>query len=110
MCAGPHVESTGKIFAFKLLNVAGAYWRGDEKRPMLQRIYGTAFESEEALNDHLTILEEAQKRDHRLLGKQLDLFSINDDIGSGLIVWHPKGSRVRTIFEDYWRLEHYHHL
>ena len=107
LCAGPHVESTGKIFAFKLLNVAGAYWRGDEKRPMLQRIYGTAFESEEALNDHLTLLEEAQKRDHRLLGKQLDLFSINDDIGSGLIVWHPKGSRVRTIFEDYWRLEHY---
>ena len=107
LCAGPHVESTGKIFAFKLLNVAGAYWRGDEKRPMLQRVYGTAFESEEALNNHLTLLEEAQKRDHRLLGKQLDLFSINDDIGSGLIVWHPKGSRVRNIFEDYWRLEHY---
>ncbi len=107
LCAGPHVESTGKILAFKLLSVAGAYWRGDESRPMLQRIYGTAFESEQALNDHLNQLQEAQKRDHRLLGKQLDLFSINDDIGSGLILWHPKGSRVRNIFEDYWRLEHY---
>lgn len=107
LCAGPHVESTSKIVAFKLLNVAGAYWRGDESRPMLQRIYGTAFESEQALNDHLHQIEEAQKRDHRLLGKQLDLFSINDEIGSGLIIWHPKGSRVRNIFEDYWRLEHY---
>ncbi|MBM3944761.1 MAG: threonine--tRNA ligase [SAR202 cluster bacterium] len=109
LCAGPHVESTGKIPAFKLLSVAGAYWRGDEKRPMLQRIYGTAFESEQALKEHLDRLEEAKRRDHRVLGKDLDLFSIHDETGPGLIVWHPKGSRVRTIVEDFWRKEHYRH-
>ena len=106
LCAGPHVESTGKIPAFKLLSVAGAYWRGDENRPMLQRIYGTAFESKEALDDHLHKIEEAKKRDHRLLGRQLDLFSIHEETGPGLIIWHPKGSRTRGIVEDFWREQH----
>ncbi len=107
LCAGPHVESTGKIPAFKLLSVAGAYWRGDEHRPMLQRIYGTAFESQQALDEHLERLEEARRRDHRLLGRELDLFSIHDETGPGLIIWHPKGSRVRGIIEDFWKDEHY---
>ena len=107
LCAGPHVESTGKIPAFKLLSVAGAYWRGDEKRPMLQRIYGTAFESQEALDEHLHRLEEARRRDHRLLGRELDLFSVHDETGPGLIVWHPKGARLRGIVEDFWKQEHY---
>ncbi len=107
LCAGPHVESTGKIPAFKLLSVAGAYWRGDEKRPMLQRIYGTAFESQKALNEHLHRLEEARRRDHRLLGRELDLFSIHDETGPGLIIWHPKGARLRGIIEDFWKKEHY---
>ena len=103
LCQGPHVENTGEIAAFKLLNVAGAYWRGDEHRPMLQRIYGTAFESQEALDSHLASLEEAERRDHRTLGQQLGLFSIHDEIGPGLIVWHAKGGLVRTLIEDYWR-------
>ena len=107
LCAGPHVESTGKIPAFKLLNVAGAYWRGDEKRPMLQRIYGTAFESQSALDEHLERLEEARRRDHRTLGRELDLFSVHDETGPGLIIWHPKGARVRGIVEDLWKREHY---
>ena len=107
LCAGPHVESTGKIPAFKLLSVAGAYWRGDEKRPMLQRIYGTAFESQDALDEHLHRLEEARRRDHRLLGRELDLFSVHDETGPGLIVWHPKGARLRGIVEDFWKQEHY---
>ena len=107
LCAGPHVESTGKIPAFKLLNVAGAYWRGDENRPMLQRIYGTAFESREALDEHLERLEEARKRDHRTLGRDLDLFSVHDETGPGLIIWHPKGGRVRGLVEDLWKREHY---
>ena len=106
LCQGPHVENTGEIAAVKLLNVAGAYWRGDEHRPMLQRIYGTAFESQEALDGHLARLEEAEKRDHRTLGRQLGLFSIHDEIGPGLIVWHPKGGLVRTLIEDYWRELH----
>ena len=106
LCAGPHVESTGRIPAFKLLSVAGAYWRGDENRPMLQRIYGTAFESKEALNEHLHRIEEAKKRDHRLLGRQLDLFSVHEETGPGLIIWHPKGSRTRGIVEDFWREQH----
>ena len=106
LCAGPHVESTGRIPAFKLLSVAGAYWRGDENRPMLQRIYGTAFESKEALAEHLHRIEEAKKRDHRLLGRQLDLFSVHDETGPGLIIWHPKGSRTRGIVEDFWREQH----
>ncbi|MCH2508180.1 MAG: threonine--tRNA ligase [Dehalococcoidia bacterium] len=107
LCAGPHVDSTGDIIAFKLLNVAGAYWRGDESNVMLQRIYGTAWESKEALDGHLNKLEEARKRDHRTLGNDLDLFSIHEEIGPGLILWHPKGSRVRNIFEDYWKEQHY---
>ena len=106
LCAGPHVESTGKIPAFKLLNVAGAYWRGDENRPMLQRLYGTAFESQEALDEHLERLEEARRRDHRVLGRDLDLFSIHEETGPGLIVWHPKGSRIREVIEEFWRQEH----
>ncbi len=107
LCAGPHVESTGRIPAFKLLSVAGAYWRGDENRPMLQRIYGTAFESQEALDEHLERLEQARLRDHRTVGRDLDLFSVHDEIGPGLIIWHPKGARVRGLVEDVWKREHY---
>ena len=103
LCAGPHLESTGQIKAFKLLSVAGAYWRGDERRPMLQRIYGTAFESQQALDDYLAMLEEAEKRDHRRLGRQLGLFSIHDEVGRGLIIWHPKGTQLRHSIETYWR-------
>ena len=109
LCQGPHVESTGKIPAFKLLTVAGAYWRGDERRPMLQRIYGTAFESATALEEHLKLLEEAEKRDHRRLGRQLDLFSVHEEVGSGLTIWHPKGGRVRSIIEGYWHDLHFKH-
>ena len=107
LCAGPHVDSTGGIPAFKLLSVAGAYWRGDENRESLQRIYGTAFESQEALDEHLHRLEEARRRDHRILGRDLDLFSIHDQTGPGLIIWHPKGGRVRGLIEDFWKREHY---
>jgi len=107
LCAGPHVESTAKISAFKLLNIAGAYWRGDENRPMLQRIYGTAFESKAELDGYLHRLEEARRRDHRVLGRDLDLFSVHDETGPGLIIWHPKGSRLRGIAEDFWKQEHY---
>ena len=107
LCRGPHMDSTGQIIAHKLLNVAGAYWRGDERRPMLQRIYGTAFESQEALEEHLMRLEEAQRRDHRRLGRELDLLSFHEEFGPGLAYWHPKGGRVRTIIEDFWRREHY---
>jgi threonyl-tRNA synthetase len=107
LCQGPHVHGTSDIPAMKLLNVAGAYWRGDEKRPMLQRIYGTAFESEQELAEHLERLEEAERRDHRTLGRQLNLYSIHDEIGPGLIVWHPKGGRIRSLVEDYWKDLHY---
>ena len=107
LCQGPHVSSTADIPAIKLLSIAGAYWRGDENRPMLQRIYGTAFESEDELSAHLSRLEEAERRDHRTLGRQLGLFSVHDEIGPGLIVWHPKGGRVRTLIEDFWRDIHY---
>ena len=107
LCQGPHVESTGKIAASRLLTIAGAYWRGDENRPMLQRIYGTAFESASALEEYLRLLEETEKRDHRRLGRQLDLFSTHEDVGPGLIIWHPKGAQIRTIIEDYWRELHY---
>ena len=108
LCRGPHVENTGKInpTAVKLLNVAGAYWRGDEHRPMLQRIYGTAWETPQELKEYLAKLEEADRRDHRRLGRELDLFSVSDEVGSGLILWHPKGAMVRKIVEDYWRDEH----
>jgi threonyl-tRNA synthetase len=108
LCRGPHVESTGQIDpkAFKLMSIAGAYWRGDEHRPMLQRIYGTAWENPQAMADYLTRLEEAKKRDHRRLGKELDLFSSNDEIGPGLILWHPKGGMIRKVIEDFWGAEH----
>ena len=106
LCAGPHVPSTGQIPAFKLLSVAGAYWRGDESRPMLQRIYGTAFESQDALDEHLERMEEARRRDHRVLGRELDLFSVHEETGPGLIIWHPKGAQIRAIVEDFWKREH----
>jgi threonyl-tRNA synthetase len=106
LCRGPHVPSTKRLGAFKLTKVAGAYWRGDEKRPMLQRIYGTAWESKAALDEHLHRLEEAEKRDHRKLGQELDLFSFPDEIGSGLAVFHPKGGAVRRVMEDYSRRRH----
>jgi len=106
LCRGPHVPSTKRLAAFKLTKVAGAYWRGDEKRPMLQRIYGTAWESKAALEEHLHRLEEAEKRDHRKLGQELDLFSFPEEIGSGLAVFHPKGGAVRRVMEDYSRRRH----
>jgi len=106
LCKGPHVESTGKIKYFKLISVAGAYWRGDEKREQLQRIYGTAFFTKEELEEYLKKLEEAKNRDHRKLGSQLDLFSIHEEVGSGLIHWHPKGAIIRNIIESYWKEEH----
>ncbi len=106
LCRGPHVPSTGAIKAVKLLSVAGAYWRGDEKRKMLQRIYGTAFASASDLKKHLELLEEIKKRDHRRLGRELDLFSINEEIGPGLILWHPNGAIIRKTIEDFWRDEH----
>lgn len=109
LCQGPHVDGTADIAAVKLLNIAGAYWRGDEQRPMLQRIYGTAWESPEALEDYLHRLAEAERRDHRTLGRQLGLFSVHEEIGPGLIVWHPKGGLVRSLVEDYWRDLHYRH-
>ena len=106
LCAGPHLENTRKIKAFKLLKVAGAYWRGNEKNKMLQRIYATAFLTKEDLEAYLTYLEEAQKRDHRKLGTQLDLFSVREEIGGGLVLWHPNLYTVREEIENYWRSEH----
>ncbi len=106
LCRGPHLPSTGRIAAFKLLSVAGAYWRGDESRPMLSRIYGTAFFDRKELKAYLARLEEARKRDHRKLGKQLELFSFHEEIGPGLVVWHPRGMILRTILEDFERTEH----
>ncbi|MEF3245201.1 MAG: threonine--tRNA ligase [Caldisericaceae bacterium] len=106
LCRGPHIPNTSYAKYFKLLSVAGAYWRGDEKNKMLQRVYGTAFASSERLNNYLNFLEEAKKRDHRKLGKDLDLFSIQEEIGPGLILWHPKGAMIRKIIEDFWRDEH----
>ncbi len=108
LCRGPHVNNTREINpkAVKLLNTAGAYWRGDEKNPMLQRIYGTAWETEQQLKDYLDRLEEARKRDHRKIGRELDLFSIEEDIGPGLILWHPKGAIMRKVVEQFWTDEH----
>ncbi|OGD19805.1 MAG: threonine--tRNA ligase [Candidatus Aminicenantes bacterium RBG_13_59_9] len=106
-CRGPHVPSTGHIRHFKLLSVSGAYWKGDEKGLQLQRIYGTAFLENKQLDDYLLLLEEAKKRDHRKLGAELDLFSTNELLGGGLILWHPKGARIRAIIEQYWRERHW---
>ena len=108
LCRGPHLERTGQINpgALKLLNVAGAYWHGDENRPMLQRIYGTAWKTSEELEQHLWKLEEARKRDHRVLGRELDLYSVSEDVGPGLILWHPKGGMIRKLAEDFSREEH----
>jgi threonyl-tRNA synthetase len=109
LCRGPHLPNTSFIKAFKLLRVAGAYWRGDEKRDVLQRIYGTAFYDKKDLKKHLNALEEAKKRDHRKLGKELQLFTIQDEIGPGLILWQPKGAQLRRLIEDFWKDEHYRH-
>ncbi len=106
LCRGRHVESTGKIPVLKLMTVAGAYWRGDERNAMLQRIYGTAWESQDELDAYLQRMEEAGRRDHRRLGRDLDLYSISDDVGPGLILWHPKGATVRAIMEQYSREQH----
>ena len=106
LCRGPHMEKTGQIKAVKLLSVAGSYYRGRETNPMLQRLYGTAFETQKNLDYFLKQLEEARLRDHRKLGRELDLFSLSDAIGPGLIVWHPKGARVRLLIEDFWRQQH----
>ena len=109
LCRGPHVENTREInsAAFKLQNIAGAYWRGDEKKPMLTRIYGTAWETPKDLKAYLTFLEEVEKRDHRRVGKELELYSTHEEAGAGLIYWHPNGARMRVAIEDFWRQEHY---
>ncbi len=109
LCQGPHVSRTGEVPAFKLMSVAGAYWRGSEKNPMLQRIYGALFDTREELDQYLEQIEEAARRDHRRLGKELDLYSFHEEFGPGLVYWHPKGGRVRTIIEDFWRAEHFRH-
>ena len=106
LCRGPHLPSTSRIKAFKLLSIAGAYWRGDEKNRMLQRIYGTAFIDKKELEAYLHRLEEAKRRDHRKLGRELDLFSFSDEVGAGFAIWHPKGAMLRTILEDFERREH----
>ncbi|MCK9309433.1 MAG: threonine--tRNA ligase [Candidatus Cloacimonetes bacterium] len=106
LCRGPHLQNTSKIKAIKLLKTSGAYWRGDEKNKMLKRIYGISFPSNKELNEYLVFLEEAAKRDHRKLGKDLDLFSINDEVGAGLVLWHPNGAMIRHQIESYWKEEH----
>ncbi len=107
LCRGPHIASTGGVKAFKMLSVAGSYYRGRETNPMLQRLYATAFPTEKLLRVHLKQLEEAKLRDHRKLGRELDLFSLQEDVGPGLIHWHPKGARIRSVIEEYWRNEHF---
>jgi len=107
LCRGPHIDSTGQVSAYKLLSIAGAYWRGNEKNKMLQRIYGTAFIEKEDLKKYLYFLEEVKKRDHRRLGRELDLFSVSEEIGAGLIIWQPNGAVIRRTIEDFWLNEHY---
>ena len=107
LCRGPHVENTKFLKSFKLLNTSASYWRGDERNKVLQRIYGTAWHTDKELRLYLKRLEEAKKRDHRKLGKELDLFSVTDEVGPGLILWHPKGSRIRCLIEDFWKEEHF---
>jgi threonyl-tRNA synthetase len=109
LCRGPHVANTREIHggAFKLMSIAGAYWRGDEKRPMLTRIYGTAWETPKDLKAHLAFLEEVEKRDHRRVGKEMDIYSVHEEAGAGLIYWHPNGGRMRVAVETFWRQEHY---
>ncbi|MGD9387978.1 MAG: threonine--tRNA ligase [Gammaproteobacteria bacterium] len=109
LCRGPHVPRTGLLKAFKLTKVAGAYWRGDARNEQLQRIYGTAWPDAKQLKAYLRRLEEAEKRDHRRIGRELDLFSIQDDAGGGLVFWHPRGARIRQVIEDYWRTQHTRH-
>jgi threonyl-tRNA synthetase len=106
-CLGPHLPSTASLNYFKLLSVSGAYWKGDEKGLQLQRIYGAAFNTRKELEDYLRLLEEAKKRDHRRLGQELDLFSTSEELGGGLILWHPKGARIRAVIEQYWRERHW---
>jgi len=107
LCRGPHVDNTRVLKSFRLLHTSAAYWRGDERNKVLQRIYGTAWNTDKELRAYLKRLEEAKKRDHRKLGKELDLFSVTDEVGPGLILWHPKGSRVRCIVEEFWKDEHF---
>jgi len=107
LCRGPHIPNTGWLKAYKIIKLAGAYWRGDEKNKMLQRIYGTAFSDAKELKQYLNRLEEAKKRDHRKLGKELELFAIQDQVGPGLILWQPKGALLRRLIEDHWKEEHY---
>lgn len=106
LCRGPHLPTTGYVGAFKLLSTGGAYWRGDERNPMLQRVYGTSFPTQKELDAHLAKLEEIKRRDHRKLGKELDLISTQDEIGPGLVLWHPKGSLIRLLIENFWREQH----
>jgi len=106
LCRGPHIKRTGEVRFFRLLSVAGSYWRGEEKNPMLSRVYGTSFFEKKELEEYLKRIEEAKKRDHRKLGKALDLYSISEEVGSGLILWHPKGARVRQVIEEFWKEEH----
>ncbi|HSQ58985.1 MAG TPA: threonine--tRNA ligase, partial [Acidobacteriota bacterium] len=107
LCRGPHVPKTKMLRHFKLTSVAGAYWRGDSSRPMLQRIYGTAFPTQEALEEHLHKIEQAKLRDHRRVGAALDLYSVHDEAGGGLIFWHPHGTAIRRTVEDFWKAEHF---
>ena len=107
LCRGPHLDHAGRIKAFKLMSVAGAYWRGNEKNKMLSRIYGTTFPTKDELNEYLEKIAEAERRDHRKLGRELDLFSIQEEAGAGLVFWHPKGAFIRKTIEDYWKSEHY---
>ncbi len=107
LCRGPHLPKTGVVKAFKLISTSGAYWRGDEKRTMLQRIYGISYPKKAMLEEYLERLEEAKKRDHRVLGKQMELFTVTEEVGAGLILWLPKGARVRNEIENFWREEHF---